>query len=231
TVTVQGASGPETVEATGAWVSVAPPDFAPAISNVVSLYETMWDLAVRSFTTLPALAAFAPGGALEKLRQQHEDWHKTGVGFSDYEPSFVDEIAPLLERAFSATFVHSPPPGVPFHTTIDPSIWPSLVTDDGARGTVFARLRDPDGKNASAHLMPKGLGDEYVDETAGSAGDPARSNVRRFFSLTRMQYALMRQWSLGKFKKDGVAPRPPNPGTPISPEGLDRAALENCVGG
>jgi hypothetical protein len=230
-VTVQGPNGAETVEAEGAWVSVAPPDFAPAIGNVVSLYETMWDVAVRSLPTLPQLAAFATGGLLEKLRLQHEDWKKTGTGFTDYEPSFVDEIAPLLERAFTATFVHSPQPGSPFHTTIDPSMWSELVTDDEQRRTVFARLRDPDGTNPGAHQMPKGLGDEYVDEGDVPAGDPRRSNARRFFSLTRTQYALMRQWSIGKFKKDGEAPRAPLPSAAISPEGLDRSALENCVGG
>jgi hypothetical protein len=41
----------------------------------------------------------------------------------------------------------------------------------------------------------------------------------------------MRQWSIGKFKKDGEAPRAPLPSAAISPEGLDRSALENCVGG
>jgi len=167
---------------------------------------------------------------LENLRRQREDWAKTGASFTDYEPSFADEIAPLLERAFMATFVHSPAPATAFHTTIDPSMWVNLRDDDKMRQVVFARLRDPDGNDARADQMPKGLGDEYVDEDAVPDGDPLRSNVRRYFSLTRYQYALMRQWMLGKFRRDGDGPRRANVEV-ITPEGLDLAALENCVGG
>lgn len=109
-------------------------------------------------------------------------------------------------------------------------MWISLRDDDKIRRDVFGRLRDPDGNDARASQMPKGLGDEYVDEDAVPDGDPVRSNVRRYFSLTRYQYALMRQWMLGKFRRDGDGPRRANDET-ITPEGLDRAALENCVGG
>ncbi|MGA3123825.1 MAG: LodA/GoxA family CTQ-dependent oxidase [Polyangiaceae bacterium] len=229
-VTVQGPSGDEVIQAEGAWVIVGPPDFAPAVSNVVRLYDTIWDVAVRQLSSLPPLAAFADGGVLENLRRQREDWAKTGASFTDYEPSFADEIAPLLERAFMATFVHSPAPATAFHTTIDPSMWVNLRDDDKMRQVVFARLRDPDGNDARADQMPKGLGDEYVDEDAVPDGDPLRSNVRRYFSLTRYQYALMRQWMLGKFRRDGDGPRRANVEV-ITPEGLDLAALENCVGG
>jgi hypothetical protein len=231
TVTVQGANGgSETVQADGAWVVVGPPDFAPAISNVVSLYDTMWDVAVRQLTSLPRLSCFAPGGLLDDLRRQREDWSKTGHSFTDYEPSFVKEIVPLLERAFMATFVHSPAPATAFHTSIDPSFWLSLRDDDKVRQEVFGRLRDPDGTDARANQMPKGLGDEYVDESVVLEGDAQRANVRRYFSLTRYQYALMRQWALGKFLKDGDGPLVAT-GEAITPEGLDRASLENCVGG
>jgi len=189
----------------------------------------MWDLAVRELP-LPKLASFSPNGALEALRRQREDWARTGVSFTDYEPSFANEIAPLLERAFMATFVHAPPPGIPFHTTLAPSQWQLLRDDEIARKTLFDRLRDPDGNDARANQMPKGLGDEYVDEKEVPAGDPRRSNQHRYFALTRYQYGLLRQWKLGKFKRDGDGPAR-TIAIEITPEGLDRAALENCVGG
>lgn len=87
-----------------------------------------------------------------------------------------------------------------------------------------------EGSDPRANQMPKGLGDEYVDEGEVPEGDPRRLNQRRYFSLTRYQYALLRQWVLGKFRKDGDGPRRAS-GEAITPEGLDRAALENCVGG
>src|SRR5439155_4855772 len=47
----------------------------------------------------------------------------------------------------------------------------------------------------------------------------------------RTQYALLGQWASGNFEPgDGPPPRP-TATTPITPEGLDRAVLENCVGG
>src|SRR5947209_6868865 len=35
------------IEADAAWVLVGPPDFAPGIGNVVTLFDTVWDIAVR----------------------------------------------------------------------------------------------------------------------------------------------------------------------------------------
>src|SRR5207245_2103196 len=36
-----------TEQAEPAWILVGPPKFAPGIGHVVSLYDTLWDLAVR----------------------------------------------------------------------------------------------------------------------------------------------------------------------------------------
>ena len=41
---------PQQIVAEGAWVVVAPPDFAPAIGNIVTLYDTLYDIAVRELT-------------------------------------------------------------------------------------------------------------------------------------------------------------------------------------
>jgi hypothetical protein len=47
--------------------------------------------------------------------------------------------------------------------------------------------------------------------------------------LTRIQYAIMKKWRNGKFINDWKSP--PKPAMKITPAGLDRAALEACVGG
>jgi hypothetical protein len=54
---------------------------------------------------------------------------------------------------------------------------------------------------------------------------PAKANQ----PLTRIQYAVMKKWKNGKFINDWSGP--PTPSQLITPEGLDRAALESCVGG
>src|SRR5579859_254206 len=45
TITLKGQT--QKIVAEAAWVIVAPPDFAPAIGNVVTLYDTLYDLAAR----------------------------------------------------------------------------------------------------------------------------------------------------------------------------------------
>jgi hypothetical protein len=65
------------VDATPAWVVTAPPDFAPAVRGVVTLYDRMLQAAITA-----GLAA-APG-----------------------KPSFTRDILPLLERARGLRWVH-----------------------------------------------------------------------------------------------------------------------------
>ena len=48
-------------------------------------------------------------------------------------------------------------------------------------------------------------------------------------ALNRLQYSLMEKWKKGDFVNDWNGP--PEPSNEITPEGLDRAALEACVGG
>ena len=231
------------VDALGAWVSVGPPDFAPGIANVVSLYETIWDTVVRSSRVhIPDLAMYRQGGSLERLKQQRDDWNAVTNRFAAYQPSYVNDVAHLLDRAFKATFVHDPPDlQKAFHNTIAPQVWVDLGDPDSRkdvlRSDVFNRLRDPDSKGpADSRQMPRGLGDEYCDESAHPAGSRERTNPRRFFSLTRTQYAMLAQWAKAaparSFSPDGNAPPSiPEAEPDVTPEGLDRAALENCVGG
>src|SRR5581483_2512755 len=228
------------VEAIGAWVTVAPPDFAPAVGNVVSLYDTIWDVLVRNPTIpIPNLAMFRPGGTLARLQEQRDDWNPAANRFKSYQPSYVNDIADVLQRAFSATFLHDPPDlKSPFHNTIAPHVWAELgdpdTVKDILRTDVFKKMRDPDSTSpADCSQMPRGLGDEYCDESEHpEAGSAERTNPKRLFSLTRTQYAMFAQWAARKFKPDGTSP-PSIPTAPpaITPDGLDRAALENGVGG
>jgi hypothetical protein len=72
--------------------------------------------------------------------------------------------------------------------------------------------------------MPKLLGDEPYPLSGGLIHQRVRLTV------TPTQYALLQQWEKGNFVEPAVGP--PAPAKPIiTPEGLDRAALENCVGG
>ncbi len=71
--------GTVTVVEGGAWAVVAPPRFAPQLVNVVTLYDTMFDVAVRELG----------------MRQ---DIYADGTWNRDYRPSWQAEVLPILQR-------------------------------------------------------------------------------------------------------------------------------------
>jgi hypothetical protein len=80
--------------------------------------------------------------------------------------------------------------------------WPDPVTSQPLVDAVFARLRPP--------------GDMPALNGADSA-------------LTPIQYAHMQRWKAGAYAADWAGV--PDPEPDVTPDGLDRAALEACVGG
>src|SRR5207245_4211012 len=49
----------QVVDAVAAWVIVTPPDYAPEISNLVTLYDVLYDVAVNTRQILPAPATIS----------------------------------------------------------------------------------------------------------------------------------------------------------------------------
>jgi hypothetical protein len=94
----------------------------------------------------------------------------------------------------------------------------------GLRRAIFSRLHPPGtaGDGMPDHDMPKLLGDD--PHNRWKVGD------RRRQTLTPVQYGLIEQWARGNFTSSTTSP-PPMPSVTITPDGLDRAALENCAGG
>jgi len=231
-----------------AWVIVGPPDFAPGLRNVVSLYDTLIDVWIRNADLKVSGVSSAPVW----MRDMKTDFKATS-GFTNFKPDFVRDVYPLLQAVMNHRWVHSP--AQVFHHWWD---WAKLADNSAAaaadRKRVFDRLRRPAsltslsaGANAT---MPKLIGDEQLNEHSAPPRDEdyindtvalrrpvsAQPGPKSWLTLTPVQYAVMRQWMLGKFDK-GVwpasnkpadIPAPPNVATP---SGLDEAALENCVGG
>jgi hypothetical protein len=223
-----------TEEAEPAWVLVGPPDFAPGIGNAVSLYDTLWDLAVRH--KLPCQAG--DDSVLQDLVAQQRAWQDATNDFApSYEPSFSEHVYPILARAVAARDVHEPPPGrEDYHGSLPD--WTRLAKRDEnqiCRG-IFKRIRNPSSDKLERLSMPRGHGDDYtsLDEFESELSEEEPS-PHAFLSFTRVQYALLKAWAEGRFKEDWTGgdvkcASIPSPG-PITPHGLDRAALENCVGG
>ncbi|MFY0581402.1 LodA/GoxA family CTQ-dependent oxidase [Cystobacter fuscus] len=91
------------------------------------------------------------------------------------------------------------------------------------RKTMFNYMRDPSSSDSEPLLMPKGLGDNYSDTEGPRPG--------YFMTFTRVQFAVLKRWSEGEFEEDWneVAAQAIEPA--ITAEGLERASLENSVGG
>jgi hypothetical protein len=217
----------------GAWVICGPPDFAPSLENQVTLYDVLYDMAARQMTLPTNEAIFDT--VLKPLVDLNAELLK-GPTLSKYVPSFDEDIFPILRRAVETPFTFSlsttPPPtaATGFHLTLDQlaGLGDSSGASKSLRQMVFARLHKPGvaGRPPAAN-MPLMHGDAY-----GNGGHP-----RFMLTLTDTQYAMMKRWSDAEsdrdFKKTAgkFPPDLPSWMKTISPHGLDRAALENCVGG
>ena len=130
------------------------------------------------------------------------------------KPSFRSDVKPILERGMNTRWVTAMIPKAHAHGTLTRPA--SHASPAASRKAIFSRLRDPALAFAeeSESDMPMLWSDHYKQ----GASQP----------LTRIQYGIMKKWAEGKFIDDRAAPEGPPPG--ITPEGLDRAAIENCVG-
>ncbi len=117
--------------------------------------------------------------------------------------SYTNDIYPILQRARDTRWVELAGGA---HT------WPDPVMSDPLRIAIFNRLKAP---GVSGGSMPQ------LNEKASLDG-----------RLTATQYAHMQRWrnnDSSNFTNDWIGVPPAQ--TNITPDGLDRAALEECVGG
>lgn len=165
---------PRKVDASS-WVIFGPPDYAPHIKGITTLY----DMAFQGAVTRKWLSAAA-------------------------KPSFRRDILPILRRASDLRWVNR----FDFWDAI-PRDWKAL-SDFSSPATAAANavLRSEVFKLLMS-IRPKTILDD--------------------FRFTKVQTKYLEQWRDADFIDDFDSA--PGPATEITPENLDRAALENTVGG
>jgi hypothetical protein len=122
--------------------------------------------------------------------------------------SYTKDVYPILQRARDISGVINIPAGA--------MTWPDPVTSDALRSAIFSSLRIPGGSGGDMPaLRPPDSGDDSTDFETDR--------------LTPEQYRHMQRWANNNYTNDWAGPPPPEAN--ITPDGLDRAALEACVGG
>ena len=213
-VTLKGGG---TFEPYPAWVIVAPPDFAPQVPSVVTIYDVVMD----------TLQQWLLG------RAGHAD--ATPLGTAPPPPvSFMDDIYPIFARlvrhqwvnyAFFVEYGWGSP------TDMTAALLLRRLADKSERqaefrNLLFGRFRSPAYAMCEPHAIPPLYGDA-MDVT---------NSPRQWLAITGYQYGQLQQWAAGRFLDDWNPQRTlptslddvPLAGQPAA---LDRAALEGCAGG
>lgn len=120
-------------------------------------------------------------------------------------PSYTQDIYPILSSAGNTRWVQRNASGS--HR------WQEPVYAQNLREWIFSRLATPD------------RADTDTEAPALNGNMPLLAGNAR---LTATQYEVMRKWKDDQFDRDWNGP--PQVPTTVTPQGIDRAALENCVG-
>ncbi|EUC12344.1 LodA/GoxA family CTQ-dependent oxidase [Paraburkholderia hospita] len=182
----------------GAWVIVAPPDFAPDVINLVTLYDVMEEVAIA--------ARIPPSPGTPQLR---------GLEHVSVER----DIHPLLSRLNDYRWVS--PLGLRGHGLDKPGDAGGKAAktifaggDEGAqqRERFFGILRAPTypaldpatGREAVIdHQLAQSQANSYfMPPLSGDEGDRTPGSPERWLTLTRLQYARMGLWRDGKAVSD-----------------------------
>jgi hypothetical protein len=208
TVTYEGKELP--VE--GAWVVCCPPNYAPELISIQTMYDVVAD----------ALSGYY---LAKKAR-----------------PSFTHDIYPLLlqlgmtqwvNKGFYVTYGHGQA-----YDFGDPELIRKLATvtapttgDPGdvygeTRRQIFNYFRAPDGKQIEPQLWPWLYGDNMLLPATTPNG---------YFTLTNTLYGYLRQWRDGDFEQDWTGPPGETDLEELPPaeqaETIAKAALWYCLGG
>lgn len=204
-------------DAGGAWILVAPPDFAPGVQSVVTVYDLLYDMGVRQLPIPTDNALYKASGPLFRLAQLAADFQDAGPAeFPNIVSIFEEEIQHIFTRGFDYRWVTASAKN-PHNGLISLTLGNRSPQYRKTRQAYFAAMRAPVGAGTSTGTMPRQLGDD--------TGSPVDAIAR--LAVTRTQYGLLRNWAAGQFYSNTHLPPPPI----ITPHGLDKAQLVTTAGG
>ncbi len=210
----------------GAWVVVAPPDFAPDVTNIVTLYDAMEEVAIaarlKTESGCPPLRgpqSVSVDRDIAPILQRMNDYRWTsplglrGHGYAKpgaAGPGVIDQFTGISDAAKHARERFFNVLRVPTYSGLDPLTGREAEVDKSLASA-----------QANSYFMPPLSGDE---------GDRTPGNPKTWLSLTRLQYARMERWTKGAIEQ-GTTVVPEDDGLQAEPARLTRCALEACAGG
>jgi hypothetical protein len=215
----------------GAWVIVAPPDFAPEVTNLVTLYDVMEEVAIEDHSLL------------NPTTPQPRD-----AG----QPDLENDIWPIVQRSAGYRWVSQV--GLRGHGQGKPgdalNSMPETFEDFkvglskggvGLRDRFISMVRpptyeSPTGRRPSAKALSEAVARAnavYMPPLAGDEGDCETGNVDSWLTLTYTQYKRLLKWRESELF---LGPTKPLPKTflddgSVHPSILTRSILERCAGG
>jgi hypothetical protein len=142
------------------------------------------------------------------------------LGYSVAPPfSFTKDVYPILRNQMMMQWVSSKVPNS-YYSALQAALSPTA--SDSQRDAVFQQLRPPSTLPTAptSHDWPAIWSDYFADTKPGWVNQP----------FTATQYQIMQAWrdSPNNFINDWTGP--PSPDSSRTPDGMTRAALENCSG-
>ncbi|MGB5708416.1 MAG: LodA/GoxA family CTQ-dependent oxidase [Arenicellales bacterium] len=163
------------IPAVSAWVITAPPAYAPQVVNLVTLYDTMFDVVVREMKLRPDI------------------FHQSVWNY-DYTPDWETEVRPIFDRVSRYPYV------VDIVQTLHQFDFDKLGNPDPKynklRQSCLSVIRPPNKQNTFEALMPRLAGDVATIDSERS---------EKYLKLTDTQYFMLSQWADDKFKNDKSA--------------------------
>lgn len=165
----------ETIIAEGAWVIIAPPKFAPGIDNIITLYDTLYDLGITlGWFSSPSTPSYTHDIYPILNRAQNMRWviNVSGAHMMNWIHPIVNDD--LRNRIFSR--IRPPTGGGPFQTM------PRLAGDARLTKTQYQIMKswkDGNFKNdwtgppsLSSEVTPEGLDQAALENAVGAAFFP-----------------------------------------------------------
>ncbi|MEM7426265.1 MAG: CTQ-dependent lysine 6-oxidase LodA [Pseudomonadota bacterium] len=220
----------EVIETDSAWLLVGSPKFVPEITNIVTLADTMEDVAIRKMGSRPDI--YSGDDTADAFPSDNGYCPLNGFN-PEYTVNFDRDVRPIIDRPALYKYVANVP-------TMDEFSRPGFDVRDASEGNLENRMRY--FNYFRVPLLPKDYAEVYPQMSKGPAqlyaddgiplmplnsGDNSVTNIGpiyKFLTLSPTLYFYLFQWAVGNFTTE--------PPKPLSlPQHLDQVDVGNCVGG